>query len=676
MTSLAQLKKISEKPWLYPAALLLIGFVTYLYVLSSLGYYWADWEIVMFNKLDPALQFRFYAHDRPFPWTYHLLYFLLGSKPIGWHIATLLIRWAGTLFFVQALILLWPCYKSHLLWIGALLLLYPGFLQQSQSATKSRHFMTFLLFALSIYLMALAVRRPKWSRWLFPLSWLATFTHLFTTEYFASLELLRPVLLWMLIRGDHQENRRVLRQSAINYLPYLLITIFYTWCRFIYFPIIFQTTSRISDIGSELSSFQGSFAEAFLNLFHRAFMDLSYSTLRVWVDAILSSEGFTFQSRVAWFAFGLGIVLTLVFGFFHDIDNTNAEEASGISSPAVIFIVGFVAFILAALPIWAIGKEISTGGWNDRFSLAPMLGATLMVLALLLWLVRPAGQKFVLGVLLVFSIALQAWVVNNHRRDWRTQLDYYWQLYWRAPALQPGTALFTFEQPSPSITHHADAGYVLNILYNFQSDNGSLPYWFFPRRENDIDYIPNQSITHRLRGLEFRGNTSDSIAALHPTAGACLRVLDTVYADDPLYIEDQGILIPISNLSRILPDPAPLPPDPDIFGPEPAHHWCYFFQKADLARQEKDWAMVIALHEQAQQKGLSPEYGAEYIPFIEAYAQTGDWQKAYALTRAAQRVNSGLKQMLCNNWARLRQLPEADMQVVEQARQSFACTNY
>src|SRR5688572_33076508 len=101
----------------------------------------------MFFKLNPALQFYFYAHDRPFPWTYQLIYSLVGSNPIGWHIVTLLIRWAGILVFVYALILLWPRYKNHLHCPGVLLLLYPGFLQQSQSATIARHFMTFQIFA-------------------------------------------------------------------------------------------------------------------------------------------------------------------------------------------------------------------------------------------------------------------------------------------------------------------------------------------------------------------------------------------------------------------------------------------------------------------------------------------------------------------------------------------------
>ncbi len=671
MIDFNRLKRISEKPWFYPVALLVIGFLTYGYAMTSLGYYWADWEIVMFTKLNSALQFAFYAEDRPFPWTYRLIYFLIGSKPLGWHIVTLLIRWAGTLFFVYALSLIWPRYKNHFLWLGALLLVYPGFLQQSQSATKARHIMTLLLFALSIYLMALAVQRPKWARWLFPLSWLATFTHLFTTEYFAGIELIRPVLLWILIVGDNKRNLQYLRRVALTYLPYFLITVFYYWCRFIYFPIIFQTMSRIGNIDSTLGGFRTDFIGSFLNLFSRALMDLIYSTLQVWVNAITSFIGFSFQSKVAWFAFGLGIVLVVAFAFFH---TTDEKEVPGHSSPAPIFVVGFLSFVLGALPIWAIGKETSTGGWNDRFALAPMLGAGLMVIALLIWFVRPSGQKLILSFLLVFSIAAQVWVVNDYRHDWDTQLDYYWQLYWRAPALQPGTALFTFEQPSPSVTDFSHAGFALNVLYHYQTEDGLLPYWFFASRFH-FQYEPGDPIKYTLRSLEFRGNTSEGISVLHQGGGACLRVLDTVYANDPYFTEGQDILIPISNLSRIIPDPVAGPPDPDIFGPEPVHTWCYFFEKADLARQIKDWNTVIALYKQALHKGLAPDYGAEYIPVIEAYAQTGDWKQAYDLTLLAQRKGQGLNKMLCANWSRLSKLPSADPQLVEQINQSLSCSN-
>ncbi|MDX1377563.1 MAG: hypothetical protein R3307_01840, partial [Anaerolineales bacterium] len=125
--------------------------------------------------------------------------------------------------------------------------------------------------------------------------------------------------------------------------------------------------------------------------------------------------------------------------------------------------------------------------------------------------------------------------------------------------------------------------------------------------------------------------------------------------------------------SQIIPDPKPGLPDIDIFGSEPAHTWCYFFQKADLARQTEDWEKVLVLFEEAQQLGFTPKFGAEYIPLIEAHAQTGDWQKAYDLTIAAAEMTPGLKRMMCANWVRLSRLPSADIKTAERVDQTFSC---
>jgi len=669
MVGLDKLKKISEKPWFYPMALLLLASVTYVYVLPSLGYYWSDWEVVMFNKLNPSLQFGYFTEDRPFPWTYQLLYFLVGSRPIGWHIVTLLIRWAGTLFFANALIEFWPRYKTQIYWLGALLIVYPGFLQQTQSAAKARHIMTLLLFTLSLYLMVLAIKHSKWTRLFYPLSWVATFMHLFTTEYFSGLELLRPVLIWLLIASTDKKDFRTLRKVAAIYLPYLLVTVFFFWGRFVYFPSVLQTSSRIGNISSTVGGFQGSFVESFLAFFNRVFLDIIYSTVQVWINAIFKLDGFTFQRSIAWFAFGLGALFAFAFSFFY---NTKEDASSDKSSPISVFLVGFLMFVMSALPVWAIGKDVSSGGWNDRYALAPMLGASLMVMGLVLMLVKPAGQKWVFGFLLTFAIATQVWVVNEYRRDWKTQLDYYWQLYWRVPALQSGTAVFTFEGPSPSVPDDGDMIWAINVLYHYQTQDGLLPYILItPEKENYFQ--PDTEIIYPIRNLFFNGNTSDVVAIRHQAEGACLRVLDVIYLHDPLLDEGHEKLIPMSNLSRIIPDPVSGSPDTNIFGAEPAHTWCYFFEKADLARQTENWNEVIDLYKQAQQLGFTPRHGAEYIPFIEAYAQTGNWQKAYDLTIAAQKVTPNQYNLLCTNWNRLSKLPSANMQFVEQIDQDFSC---
>ena len=664
-----KLKQISEKPWFYPMALFLMAVVTYGYAWTSLGYYWSDWEVIFFTELDSSLQFGFYAEDRPFPWPYQLIYFLVGSQPIGWHIATLLLRWAGTLFFVYALIHFWPEYRRPFFWLGALLIVYPGFVQQAQSAAFSRHIMTLFLFALSLYLMVLAIRRPTLASLFFPLSWIATFLHLFTIEYFSGIEFIRPIVIWALVANGYRTDSQLLRKVVLYSLPYLLITGFFLWARFVYFPNVFQTLGRLDNISSTMGEFQVSFIGTLLNFFNKGLLDLLYSTLQVWMDSIIGFGGFTFQQRIAWFAFGMGGFFAFAFSFFY---NTNEDETSNRPSPILMIFIGLLLFVASALPVWAIGKEVSTGGWNERFTLAPMFGASLMVVGLVLLFVRPAGQKWLFGFLLMFSVATQIWLVHIYRRDWMIQTDYYWQLYWRIPALQSDTAVLSFAYPSYLITHDLDATWAVNVLYHFQIRDGSIPYMFITP-EHEMYFQPDVVFRRPARHLVFNGNTSAAVAVLHQTETSCLRILDLVYMYDPLLDEGSEKLIPMSNLSRIIPESAPVSPDTDIFGPEPAHTWCYFFQKADLARQMKDWNEVLDLYEQAQRLGFNPGYGAEYIPFIEAFAQTGDWQKAYDLTIAAEKLTPRHKRMLCSNWFRLAEIPSADMMMVEHIFQNLPC---
>ena len=44
-----------------------------------------------------------------------------------------------------------------------------------------------------------------------------------------------------------------------------------------------------------------------------------------------------------------------------------------------------------------------------------------------------------------------------------------------------------------------------------------------------------------------------------------------------------------------------------MFGSEPPHLWCYYFEKADLARQLQDWQSVLQLEKQARARGLYAE---------------------------------------------------------------------
>ncbi len=365
----AKLGQLSEKPWFYPVALLLVGLIAYGYSLAALGYYWDDWEVVfLLHTRQLPLLYGYFAFDRPFAWPYQLMYSVFGLNAVAWHLMTLLLRWAGILFLYLSLRLIWIRYDSYLRWLGALLLVYPGFFQQSISGAYNRHFTAFALFALSFYLMALAVKQPRKGWFLWPLSWITAAIQVITIEYFVGLELVRVLLLWLLLGGQSRLPPRTrLAKSIFLFLPYVLIFAAYFWWRLFVFP---TTLARMNYAGDFklFQDFGGSFFAGLLALLTRAVFDLIYTTVRVWFGALVGPASFTFESKAAWFALGVGILISVLFALSQPRGDDAATPRLGASRRS-LFVFGFLAFLVSAMPIWLTSRQISgTGSWDDRFS--------------------------------------------------------------------------------------------------------------------------------------------------------------------------------------------------------------------------------------------------------------------------------------------------------------------
>ena len=93
---------------------------------------------------------------------------------------------------------------------------------------------------------------------------------------------------------------------------------------------------------------------------------------------------------------------------------------------------------------------------------------------------------------------------------------------------------------------------------------------------------------------------------------------------------------------------------PAIYGPEPAHGWCYYFEQADLARQLGDWEEVVKLGNQAFKLDDHPNNPLERFVFIEGYAHVGEWERAVKLSRESYKVSkSYVGPLLCRLWERI-----------------------
>jgi hypothetical protein len=129
---------------------------------------------------------------------------------------------------------------------------------------------------------------------------------------------------------------------------------------------------------------------------------------------------------------------------------------------------------------------------------------------------------------------------------------------------------------------------------------------------------------------------------------------------DPQIDSANRLLVPLlrdaaglSNTSMIQKDNPVTMPD-SLFAPEPVHGWCYYFEKADLARQFGDWQKVAKLGDIAFHLDDHPNDPVERFVFIEGYAHTGDWERAVKLSRESYKVSKEyVGPLLCRLWERI-----------------------
>jgi len=639
-----------------PIVLLLIHIITYGLLIPKLGFYWDDWETILITRLYPLSEFwNYFAGTRPLAaWTHILFGALLGVKPAGWHILTLILRWLTAVACWWSLTTLWPTKKWQITAAISIFSVYPLFIQQPIAVAYHQHWLAFALYFFSIGLMLKAHRRGRKGLPLHLLGMLTAFSHLSILEYFAGLELLRPLLLW--INSDQNEPvKKRLKGTLLNWLSYLVIlTLFLAW-RMIYSLTVESDTNR----PELLLSFFQSPINSIINLFELVLGDVITTLVSVWNKTLLPS---VIDLRSPFYIATLVVALItilLIFLFLKSYsDGIEHSDNEGNNWKSQTLLISIMGILLGFAPIWAMGRQISLGSqFTDRYGLAVMPWAALLIVVIIDWFCSTKMKRALLvGLLVGVACGYQIQNTSTFRWSWVQQQRVYWQLFWRAPAVVDHTAFLS----DNDLFQYVRPVYSINLLYPTNSNSGDLSYSFYLLREIS-EMLPNLGDGYPLesshRNFKFNGNTIDSVTIFfEPSAGNCLWLLSEKDINDPFLSDTEKQAAAFSNLSRILPGPLnnQYPPR-DIFGSEPSHGWCYYYQKADLARQFEEWEVVVDYGEVALAEGYYPNRPGsnaphEWQPFIEAYGMTGQWDRAFELTHASLKRDKRYNQSFCELW--------------------------
>jgi hypothetical protein len=246
--------------------------------------------------------------------------------------------------------------------------------------------------------------------------------------------------------------------------------------------------------------------------------------------------------------------------------------------------------------------------------------------------------------------------------------------------MKPGTALLTHQLP---IDYETDLSFTapINWMYAPEYERSDLPYALIYTEKRlggtalaGLDR--NTKITLPIRRVSFHGSTSQVLVIYMPENG-CLRVLDPERGDEVTYGGQSRFLvdaIPLSDLSNIIVDTnqtAKLP-----FLAEPEHTWCYYFAKAELARQQGDWDQVIDFIDEARSLGYEPEDPFEWLTYIEAQAITGNVEGAKKTSQDAFEQEDRIRRGLCELWKRIQTLPasmEEEAMLINQILSGYQC---
>lgn len=645
-----------------PLILLAISIVSYGLLAHALGYYWDGWPMAWIAETygNSGLT-SFFATNRPvWGWLFQLTTPLIGHNPLAWQIFGIFARWLAAIALWGTLRRLWPGIGSPLVWVAILFIVYPGFSQSSIAILYGHNFLVLALTLFSIALHLRAIQGHPRPALLTGLSLAIAAYAVFANEYFFGLELLRPLLLFMAFPPSKTRARLI--RVAKFWWPFAALLAIYSYWR------IFILGFHLYDPAAVFTSAPP--AATLTNFLANALQDVLTSGFSAWGLPVQKLIAADWASRLTWLQSflipfsGLGLFFAV---------RSNLPPDRQFARTAILL--GLAALLLGGLPVWAAGQPIRFEFPLDRLTLPFIIGSALLLVGLAELLIQPALiRTSLLATVAALAISSQFANAAEYRQDWKYQNSFFWQLAWRAPAIQPGTIVLLHELDNLHLTDNSLVG-PLNWLYAPGLAANELTYYaaYLPLRSQPGSFLENlrpaQSFTNDFLVAPFHGSTNQVLVLLYQPPG-CLRILDPVYdLGYPQLPQDLAHALELANPAQlVLPAETPTAQAASLFGPSPStQSWCFYFQQADLARQVGDWEAVAALGDIAFGLTDSPNHATERLPFIEAYAMTHREDLARQLTEETLQINPQTSPMLCRLWQRVASAnPATDSEALQE----------
>lgn len=657
------IKKLKPFWWVEFTSLAVITGLVYLMGINLFSYYRDDWYYAYDSHIAGSSIFNvMFSSDRPARGIFfEINHALFGILPVPYHIAQWVWRLAGTLSALWLFNLLWKRQRAVNFAMALLYGLYPGYLwwieaieYQPMIASAALHTISFAL-----TLTAIQANKKLIKVSLISLAVVTGVVAIALVDYAIGMEAFR--LLCIFIFVSNFESSLPLKQkigitARYSVVPLGVMTVFLSWKL-----LIFEGSRKATDISVQIGALLRDPLETSLAWLGHLMTSMFNTILQAWWHPLSIYYSFLATSLSKELSLATFCIMATVATVLLISGNKIETNNNGNSFLWQAILLGGAGAIAGLFPVIMANRYVNFRAYSHY-----ALPASLAVIVLIAGLLHFAGSKklqlILISILVGIAVLTHRGAAAKAAQEKSTISSFWWQVYWRTPKIEEGTTITAIY---PDIDYGEDIDVIsgpANFLY-YPTPNPGVDFVKYPLAATKIDKNSIEKIVNEAEkdSKPYRShwmfiNYRKVLVINQPAIQSCVHMIDARWPEQSIYDAENIIrTFPHSKIELAQTEASgTAEPLKFVFGPEPAHGWCYFYQKAELARQQGDWKAVADLGDKAASLQLTPHDLIEWAPFLQAHVIL-DRSAAVEELVAQFKEDSFHKEQLCKS---LINLPE------------------
>ncbi|MBI5951827.1 MAG: hypothetical protein HY865_09235 [Chloroflexi bacterium] len=646
-----------SKWWLELAALTVISALVYLLSVNQFSYYRDDWYYAYDGYIaGPSIFKVMFSSDRPARGIFFgIYYWLFGSHPLPYHLGIYIWRLIGAYAALWLFNLLWSRQRAANFAMSLLFLVYPGFLwwvqgieYQPMVASVALHTLSFALTLAAIRSQAKTAQAALWAS-----SILTGLTAIALVDYAVGMEAFRVLCIFL----AQPAPRRLVKTIRATLITLTIPLLFVVWKLF-----LFHGDRKATDITFQLGDLLREPLATSI-LWGQRLLDSALNvSFFAWWTPLRMHYPFVEKDSL-WLGLTLAtLVLALSLVAFRWLASASAPqpdsnpEASpkADSFPLQAIALGLAGTVFGLFPVIMANRFVIFKAYS-HYALPASVAGVILVVGLIHALSSKRLQMILVSLLVGIAALTHRGLAIKAADEQSAVRDFWWQVYWRIPKIQEGTTIAAIY---PGIDYGEDTDIVwgpANFLY-YPNPQPGMDLVKYPLGGTILDPTGIRNVVEEKEKISatYRShfiflNYRRVLVMSQPSAESCVHVIDPRWVEQSQRDTEEIVqLFPHSKMEYALTEGETAVPLGFAFGTEPTHGWCYFYQKAELARQQGDWDSVAAIGAEAARLDLVPADPVEWTPFLQAYAVLGETKKVESL--AAQFKDDPFhKEQFCEN---------------------------